>query len=146
MKTFGLLFILLGIAATAVAQLPQGIRGTVIFKRGNLMPGPNRPQAKGQPVKREIFVYELTKMAQMKARTDGFYEEIGTKLVKKGRSDSKGRFRISLPPGQYSVLVKEPDKGLYANVFDGEMNAFPVEVKAGRFKTVSLEINYAAVY
>jgi hypothetical protein len=145
MKNLSLLLVALGLAVSAVGQSAQGIRGMVVFKRGNFMPGP-RVMPKGQLVKREIYVYELTKMAQMKATTEGFYEEVGTKLVKKGRSDAKGRFRIALPPGRYSVLVKEPNKGLYANVFDGDMNAFPVEVKPGRFTTVSLEINYAAVY
>lgn len=146
MKVLSLLVFLLGIAATASAQAQQGIRGTVVFKSGNLMPGPGRTPPAGKPVRRELFVYEPTKMAQMKTRADGFYEAVQTRLIKRAWSDQQGRFRITLPPGQYSVLVKEPEKGLFANVFDGEMNAFPVEVKAGRFTTVSLEINYAAAY
>ncbi len=147
MKTLLLLLLFLTITVTGFAQKPTGIlRGTVVFKRGNLMPGPNRPPAKGQPVKREIRIYELTKMAQATPRSDGFYEKVSTKLVKKIRSDSRGRFRVSLPAGTYSVFVLEPGKGLYANVFDGEMNALPVDVKAGKTTTVEVEINYAAVY
>lgn len=146
MKNLSLLVVLLFFTVAASGQSAQGIRGTVVFKSGNQMPGVGRTPPAGKPVRREIFVYEPTKMAQMKTRADGFYEDVQTKLVQKGRSDSKGRFRISLPPGQYSVLVKEPDKGLFANVFDGDMHAFPVEVKPGRFTTVSLEINYAAAY
>ena len=126
MKLLGLLVFLLGIAATVSAQSAQGIRGTVVFKSGNQMPGVGRTLPAGKPVRREVFVYEPTKMAQMKTRADGFYEAV--------------------QPGQYSVLVREPNKGLFANVFDGEMHAFPVEVKPGRFTTVSLEINYAAAY
>lgn len=146
MRNLGLVVFLLALTVPASAQSAQGIRGTVVLKSGNQMPGPGRTPPAGKPVRREIFVYEPTKMAQMTTRTDGFYEAVQTKLVKRGRSDAKGRFRISLPPGQYSVLVKEPEKGLFANVFDGEMHAFPVEVKPGRFTTVSLEINYAAAY
>ncbi|MBC7892238.1 MAG: hypothetical protein H7Y12_08505 [Sphingobacteriaceae bacterium] len=147
MKTLPLLLLFLTIATTTFAQKFIGtLRGTVVFKRGNLMPGPNRPQAKGQPVKRELQIYELTKMAQATPRSDVFYESVKTKLVKKVRSDSQGRFRVSLPAGTYSVFVLEPGKGLYANVFDGEMNALPVDVKAGKTTTVEVEINYAAVY
>jgi len=148
MKTLLLLF--LTITTTTFAQKPTGtLRGTVVFKRGNLMPGPNRPQApstRGQPVKREIRIYELTKMAQATPRSDGFYKSVKTKLIRKVRSDSRGRFRVSLSTGMYSVFVLEPGKGLYANVFDGEMNALPVEVRAGKTTTVEVEINYAAVY
>lgn len=146
MNTLSLLLIFLFFVGTVSAQSAQGIRGTVVFKSGNQMPGVGRTPPAGKPVRRELFVYEPTKMAQMTTRADGFYEAVQTKLVKRGRSDAKGRFRIPLPPGQYSVLVKEPNKGLFANVFDGEMHAFPVEVKPGRFTTVSLEINYAAAY
>lgn len=146
MKSLSLFLVLLGIAATVSAQSAQGIRGTVVFKSGNQMPGAGRTPPAGKPVRRELFVYEPTTMAQMKTRADGFYEAVQTNLVKRAWSDKQGRFRISLPPGQYSVLVKEPGKGLFANVFDGEMHAFPVEVKPGRFTTVSLEITYAAAY
>lgn len=147
MKILPLLLFLMAIATTTFAQKPTGtLRGTVVFKRGNLMPGPNRPPVKGQPVKREILIYELTKMAQATPRSDGFYDSVKTKLVKKIRSDRQGRFRVSLPAGTYSVFVLEPGKGLYANVFDGEMNALPVDVRAGKTTTVEVEINYAAVY
>lgn len=146
MRILSVFLVLLGIAATALAQAQQGIRGTVVFKSGNQMPGPGRKPPAGKPVRRELFVYEPTQIAQMTTRQDGFYEAVQTKLVKRTWSDKQGRFRITLPPGQYSVLVREPNKGLFANVFDGDMHAFPVEVKPGRFTTVSLEINYAAAY
>lgn len=123
----------------------QGICGTVIFKSGNHMPGPGRPQPKGQPVVRDVLIYELTKTGQTETAEDGFYSKVNTRLVKKVKSDPDGKFCVSLPPGQYSVFVQE-EKGLYANLFDGDNNIFPVNVEKNRQSTITFEITHQAVY
>lgn len=146
MKTTSLIFLFLWMITSSFDQKPGGIRGKVVWKAGNVMPGPDRPRASGQPVKREIHVYALTKMSEANTiDAGGFYDSVRTQLVKKVVSDAQGRFRVSLPPGQYSVFVKEP-KGLWANLSDGEMNINPVAVKPGQFSTVTLVVDYAAVY
>lgn len=123
----------------------QGICGTVLFKSGNHMPGPGRPQPKGQPVVREVLIYELTKTDQTETAGDGFYSKIRTRLVKKVNSDKDGKFCVDLAPGTYSVFVQE-DKGLYANLFDGQNHIFPVTVEKNRPSTITFEITYQAVY
>ncbi|MFC5410617.1 hypothetical protein ACFPMF_14940 [Larkinella bovis] len=131
---------------TSPARKPlQGICGTVIFKSGNHMPGPDRPQPKGQPVVREVLIYELTKTDQTEPTEDGFYARVKTRLVKKVKSNPDGTFYVSLPAGTYSVFVQE-EKGLYANLFDGDNNIFPVTVEKNRQSTITFEITYQAVY
>lgn len=123
----------------------QGICGTVLFKSGNHMPGPDRPQPKGQPVVREVLIYELTKIDQTEATDDGFYTKINTRLIKKVKSDKDGKFCVSLPAGSYSVFVQE-EKSLYANLSDGQNNIFPVTVEKNRRSTIAFDISYQAVF
>jgi hypothetical protein len=127
------------------AIIAQGICGSIVWKEGNLMPSPDKPTPQGTPVIRELFVYQLTNQAQVTMVEDVFYKDIKTKLIKTIKSDKNGKFCMNLPTGTYSIFSKE-DKGLFANGFDGEMNIFPVEVKAKQQTKIIFEINYKAVY
>ena len=123
----------------------QGIQGQVIWKAGNQMPSPDRPKAAPTGVPREVYVYVLTNNSQTTKNEQGFIETIQTKLVKKFKTDKQGNFKVSLPVGTYSIFTKE-EKGLYANLFDGEMNIFPIQVKKGKYTKVNFEISYMAVF
>ncbi|WP_026461964.1 hypothetical protein [Adhaeribacter aquaticus] len=132
------------------SSLSQGIKGNIVVLEGNLMPGLTRKNntAVSSVAKsitpREIYVYELTNLRQVK-RNGTFYTNIQTKLVAKVVSTSTGNFQVALPPGKYSLFSKEPD-GFFANLFDGESNIFPVEVKAQKVTPVEFKIDYNAVY
>ncbi len=90
------------------------------------MPAPGRKLSPGQPVIREIVVYQLTNISDVK-NTDGIFSGIKTALVAKTRSNAKGYFELALPVGRYSVFVAEK-QGLYANYFNGKGSINPVEV------------------
>jgi len=126
--------------------IEQGITGKVLWVSGNQMPSPDAPQSSGKRgIQRTIYVYELTNASQA-TTTDGvFHTNIQTKLVTQVETDANGNFAVSLPPGKYSLFTKE-EKGLYANLFDGEMNIFPVEVQRGQVTNVEFLINYKASY
>ena len=129
------------------SKLKQGISGQLIWLEGNVMPSvetAGQPNPQGQPVQREVYVYELTKTSEAE-RKDQFYSNIQTTLVKKLMSEPDGSFKVPLPPGKYSVFVKEP-RGLFANLFDGYGNIMPVEVYEDEFTEVTIEINYMAAY
>lgn len=132
-------------AASRVPQIRQGIQGIVVLRTGNHMPGPGkRLPPPSQPAVREIQVYPLTNLSQV--TTNGsFYTHIQTKPVAKVVSRPDGTFRLSLPPGRYSLLAKETG-GLFANRLDGENNIFPVEVMAGQLTQVEFIIDYNASY
>lgn len=129
-------------------DISQGISGKVIWLQGNMMPmtgeKAKQPRAKGEPVQREVHIYELTNTAEVKGQ-EGFYSGLPTQLVKKVSSGQDGSFSVALEPGWYSVFVQE-EQGLWANVFDGEGNIMPVEVTAGEVTPVKIEINYKAAY
>lgn len=125
----------------------QGIQGVIIWKAGDQMPSPDRPAGvtAGVFVQREVYVYVLTNESNTVKNTEGFYTKVNTRLIKKFTTDKRGRFKVSLPVGKYSLFTKE-DNGLYANLFDESMNIFPAQVKRGSYTNVSFEITYEAVF
>ncbi|PIQ21714.1 MAG: hypothetical protein COW65_07425 [Cytophagales bacterium CG18_big_fil_WC_8_21_14_2_50_42_9] len=136
-------------AQTLNEDIKQGILGTVVVREGNLMPAPSRngkPQSahRGKPQNRELLIYELTNLAQVKANGT-FYSEVQTKPVAKVTAGADGIFQVFLKPGRYTVFSQEP-QGLFANQFDGNGNIFPVEVVADRLTLVEFVIDYNASY
>lgn len=126
----------------------QGICGTVVEKRGNYMPSPDspRPNPNGTPVERDIMIFPLLNMGQIDAGENGFINSVrDVKPVKSVKSGKDGKFCVSLPVGQYSVLVQEP-KGLYANLSDSQGNINPVSVGKGRKAQATVEITHQAVF
>lgn len=145
-----LLMLFAGIRQQAPA-VSQGILGTLTVREGNFMPGPDR-KTKVQPIAapdgkvapREIHVYELTNLKQVKA-SGPFYSNFTTNLVAKVTSSEDGLFRVALRPGKYSVFTKEPG-GLFANRLDGDGNIHPVEVTENRLTLIDFVIDYKASY
>ncbi len=130
----------------AQTAIRQGIAGKVLWESGNRMPSPDAPQRSGRRgVQRTVYVYALTKASQATAQDGVFYTDIKTKLVAQAATDADGNFSLPLEPGHYSLFTKE-DKGLYANLFDGDNNIFPVEVKEGQVTSVEFLVNYNATY
>jgi hypothetical protein len=126
-------------------SINQGICGSIIWKSGNLMPSPDHEVPKPKGVQRELFVYELANTQQATLQ-NGFYKAIVTNLVKSVKSDAEGKFCLALPEGRYSLFVKEGDKGLYANQFDGDGNIFPVKVSKDNLSMIVFTIDYQANY
>ena len=136
-------------ATASVAQKKtQGVSGQVLWKAGNFMPtiGTKATQPKAVPAVREVLIYALTNDKQVITGEEaGFYQQVNSKLVKKIKTDKKGRFSVTLPEGYYSVFTKE-EKGLYANLFDDAMNINPIQVKKHRWTKIELVVDYQAVY
>lgn len=122
----------------------QGIKGKVVWVSGNQMPGPDKKETIPQGIKREIYIYEATTLSQ--TQQEGvFFSNITTKLIGKTRSRKNGKFCIKLPPGEYSVFVKE-EKGLFANQFDVDNKVHPITIKKGEFLNLTIQVNYEAAY
>ena len=73
------------------------------------------------------------------------YTAIKTKLVKTAESDDKGKFKVKLKPGKYSLFIKT-EKGYYSNSFDGQNNINPVEVIKKKMSKVELRFDQNATY
>ena len=127
------------------APIEQGIKGQVLWQAGNQMPSPDAPPSKGKGVERTLYIYELTNSSQAKTTDGVFHTNIQTNLVTKVVTDANGNFAVSLKPGKYSLFSKE-EKGLFASIFDGQMNINPVEVQKGQVTNVEFLINYQASY
>jgi hypothetical protein len=103
-------------------------------------------RAKGTPVQRTVHIYEATQQAQVKTVESGsIYTDVTSQLIMKTRTDKNGYFRARLKPGKYSIFIQE-DKGLFANIFDGQGIINPVTVEAGKFTDIVIKVNYKAVY
>jgi hypothetical protein len=126
-------------------DIQQGICGSIFWKSGNYMPSPDRETPKAKPIQRELLVYELTNISEATLQ-DGFYTAIVKSKIKSIKSDIEGKFCLDLPEGEYSLFIKEGNKGLYANSFDGKGNIFPVKVSKDKVSIVVFTIEYEAVY
>lgn len=127
------------------APVEQGIAGQVLWVSGNQMPSPDAPPSKGRGVQRTLYIYELTNASQANTTDGVFHTNIQTNLVTQVVTDANGNFAVSLKPGRYSLFSKE-EKGLFASLYDGEMNINPVEVQEGQVTQVEFLINYQASY
>jgi N-acetylmuramoyl-L-alanine amidase len=127
----------------------QGIKGRLLWIEGNQMPMITEedappPPSENQGVEREVYIYELTSRKEADYR-DGFFYNVQNKLVKVVESDADGYFSAELPPGRYSVLVKEA-QGLFAGRFDGQGHLNPVKVEEGKLSRLTIKIDYKAYY
>jgi len=125
-------------------KLKQGIQGQVFWISGNQMPGPGKEVAPQLGVEREVCIYELTYLKDCK-QEDGFFISVPAKLVHTVHSNPDGTFKVKLPPGNYSVFVREP-KGLFANLFDKDNSINPVVVKERQYSWITIAIDYQTAY
>lgn len=126
----------------------QGICGVVRVKRGNYMPSPDSPRQNpnGTPAERDVLIFPLLNRSQVEAGENGFINSVGeAKPVKTVKSGKDGTFCVSLPVGQYTLMVRE-EKGLYANLSDSKNNVFPVNVQKNKAVTVAVDITHQAVF
>ena len=127
----------------------QGLTGRVEYWEGNFMPVVPEQSPDGiiTYVEREICVFEKTSLDDVELAGEGnlcFYNKINTKLITKARSDENGNFKIGLPPGMYSVFVKE-NGTYYANGFSDDY-IWPVTIEENMFSEYDIKITYAACF
>ena len=131
--------------------ITQGIAGQVMFWRGDFMPmmGDEAASAGRMTlVSREMYIYPGLKQDEVQAKADvgmPFYSKIKQKPIKTIQSDENGFFQAALPPGIYSILVRE-GKDFYANGIGANGMIYPIEVKANEVTIFQFDITYQATY
>jgi hypothetical protein len=139
--------------------ITQGVWGNVCFWEGNFMPTVDSDRIADRildifksrhgtitPVVREIYICRVitlkemsdSHVAQPKPR---FFSVIPAKFVAITSSDKKGFYQLELPPGTYSVFVKEDD-AFYADKFDGEGRITPLEVLPQAMTRMLINLTY----
>ena len=128
------------------SSIKQGVFGRVLWMQGNFMPSPDRPQHNGgKPALRTIYIYAQTKLSATEGESP-LFSKINNDLVAQLKTNKTGYFQCKLPPGKYSIFTLEEDGKFFANLFDGEGNITPFEVKEGSVTTHNISVNYKAAY
>lgn len=129
-----------------LVTIKQGIWGNVWLWEGDFMPGPGAAnRGKVTAVRREVRIYEPTPQKALEPPGGTDFTKVKSKLVKKVKSCKNGFYQVSLPPGRYSVFVKE-GSSLYANWFDGEAYVFPVTVVKDSVTKFQIDVTTGATY
>jgi hypothetical protein len=119
--------------------ITEGVWGNVWLWEGDSMPGTSGNGITITPVVREVLIYEPTNMSSCVPGPPGFIREITTKLVATTTSNATGFFQVSLPPGTYSVFVKEGSLYVWTGP-DGNGILHPVTVVPGSVTKTQLDI------
>jgi len=122
--------------------ISQGVWGNVWFWEGNFQPV--EPTGTITPVERQVLIYEATSLDSVSTTRGGFYREIRTRLIATTASNRTGFFQLGLPPGVYSVFVKEDS--LYWQGAGNSIGIGGFRVSSGSVTKVQIDINYRAVY
>ncbi len=122
----------------------QGVKGKVIFYKGNFMPG--SATGKMLPVSRKVIVFKPILSTNYSPKDGVFFDGIKEAKVAEAMSDENGNFTIGLPPGKYSILVEEEGKGLYGNSFDGQGMLTIVEVFPNQVTDYDIKLTHEAAF
>jgi hypothetical protein len=138
MRLFCITWILASICSAAPAQyLKQGIEGKVFLEINS--PDSIKHKRPETGVQREVHIYELTTLDQA-SHENGIFKSVPTNNVMIILTQGDGSFKVKLPPGTYSLFIKEP-AGLYANLFSkNQIN--PVVVKPKQYTWITITIEY----
>lgn len=130
-------------------SITQGVWGNVWFWEGNFMPTTdNSSDGTITPVERKIYIYEATRLDSVIINADFgavFYDSIATKQIAQVESDKSGFYQIELPPGKYSVFVKE-DSLFYGSEGDSEGYLMLAQVYTNSVTKRQIDIDYKAAY
>lgn len=128
-------------------QHKQGVYGTVTEIIGNRMPSPEltKQDAQGLAVAATIHFYAPISTNSLRLNEFGLYQPLTTQEpIATCVADAAGKFRQSLPVGNYSVIIVLKD-GWFAHQSNGN-TVQPVEIKTGTWIEKNIQINYRAVY
>jgi hypothetical protein len=127
----------------------QGIEGLVIWSEEPIVPIEGEDVERANEGRRtaamEIHIHELTHIDQVNHLGKLFFSDIRTEKVRVVNSDLHGFFSAGLPPGMYSIFVKQGNV-FFANNFDSLRNISPVKVVSGEFTQIAIEVNYMEAF
>jgi hypothetical protein len=131
--------------AQPLTNVKEGIKGYVFKKSGNQMPMKGKPaSAQGKGLMCELLIHKATTVQQVSGQSP-LFSEIRTSLIARVKTDSTGFYTLALPPGRYSIFVKQGTK-YYAAETNGNGTLNIAEVFAGKVTTRNITLTTGAVY
>lgn len=124
--------------------ITEGIYGTVKVRYGDWMPNLDGFNGGEKPLACEVRAYEYFTLDDISGYLHADYrpEQMPKTLVASTNSDSKGRYQLSLPPGQYSVVLMDGDMCQITSV-DDEGGICPVTVTTDKTTKCNLILDCA---
>ena len=124
--------------------ITEGIYGTVKVRYGDRMPHLDGNNGGEKPLACEVRAYEYFTLDDIGGYLHADYrpEQMPKTLVASTNSDSKGRYQLSLPPGQYSVVLMDGDMCQITSV-DDEGGICPVTVTTDKTTKCNLILDCA---
>jgi hypothetical protein len=126
-------------------MLPQGIKGHVLIENNTAMPLKGSAKQKGSPIATMVYIYEAVNVHQLIGQEGNYAKGIKARLIKQVRSNNTGKFKISLAPGKYSIVLGYQE-GVYIPYFSGNTGVAFVEVMKGQFQEIDLSIIASSIY
>ena len=126
-------------------MLPQGIKGHVLIENNTAMPLKGSPKQKGSPIATMVYIYEAVNVHQLIGQEGNYAKGIKARLIKQVRSNNTGKFKISLAPGKYSIVLGYQE-GVYIPYFSGNIGVAFVEVLKHQYQEIDLSIIASSIY
>lgn len=105
----------------------QGVQGVVLSESGNQMPSPNQQRSESNLVSTKVWIFSGKIMSPNCPRWSLEKAKQHPNLIGWTVSNSKGKFKVGLPPGEYTLLA-EFGSDLYLNNFLGDGSYASVQV------------------
>lgn len=126
-------------------MLPQGIKGHVLIENNTAMPLKGSPKQKGSPIATMVYIYEAANVNQLIGQEGNYAKGIKARLIKQVRSNNTGKFKISLAPGKYSIVLGYQER-VYIPYFSGNTGVAFVEVLKHQYQEIDLSIIASSIY
>jgi len=126
-------------------MLPQGIKGHVLIENNTAMPLKGSAKQKGSPIATMVYIYEAVNVYQLIGQEGNYAKGIKARLIKQVRSNNTGKFKISLAPGKYSIVLGYQE-GVYIPYFSGNTGVAFVEVLKHQYQEIDLSIIASSIY
>jgi hypothetical protein len=113
-----------------------GIKGYITdVSSMDLMPSPDAPTPSGAALATKVMI---CKPITMDGTIEKYIAKVPTKIISTTHANKKGFYKVKVPAGQYTILVKTT-KGWYVSYVDGT-TASPVFVKKGLFTQRDIQV------
>lgn len=135
-------FLFVGCATHSQQAKTSILSGELRELVGDFMPSPDLPRnLSGMPLQARVAI---TPAVAAEGKQTPFFKTLPARLLKEVKTDAKGKFRLRLPPGRYSVFVKL-EEGWYANLIqDGLIQ--PVYLQKDSTTSITIKVTTKATF